>query len=779
MNKFENDFTSKESMQENVNDFILFNPKELESLQNRPKENKTNLQQFAHNLEFRMPDPPTEEEDAEDYEKERGILVDYISNKQEELGLNDHEVKLGLVTKMVEKIGHAQIDDFIWLSREFDINPNSIPTEVLEPALEKGVALAVNFRSDFEDYDKIAQLFPNQQDIIHRGIVQGYKETIERGWYDYMTRIYKRFGKDHQLELPDKEQYLESLTALIKYGSSWEDVPKLVAKAEVSEAEVINILNNRIDEEFMDFSIDAFCKDSNLSNKGIEQLLHHPKLGKSLSSLESNTDFKKMPLTAQLRLTVVSCFKPERQPIIQEEIKYLAQAYEINPIMAGNLLAGLISADNGSRENIHALCNALPENYNDISGSKYRRHTQDHLTSYKNNNVILEALKKHNINTDTWLNYETESHFTLENPEQKLAILLEPQCDRLLEAIQHIKSSFVEILAEYRSELKISKLENPEVSIAQKSLDGIEAKIQTLDINSELYIKLERAKESTKQRIQNIKPIPAWNKLIGDLEAIEKPLKDLNSLIKDSVSDNTTKNSNPEVKNYIEKNILKIDEKLKAWLSLIESSTKSILGENRAIAITQEIEISCVKDLDHWETDFKDIKANLENKTFKAGSVVGRSVSISLWNRDMKDDLYLGHYTNCCIRADSTVLEGELTITDYLTDLGIQVIVVKDDKTKKPFAAAWCFIGEDENNTKFIIDNIEADTAYSGPFKKQLESELGKYIEQFANKCGLDILEQGPHNNDLKVAGYGESTTKLGGYNRPDGYYLEGERDDE
>ncbi len=118
----------------------------------------------------------------------------------------------------------------------------------------------------------------------------------------------------------------------------------------------------------------------------------------------------------------------------------------------------------------------------------------------------------------------------------------------------------------------------------------------------------------------------------------------------------------------------------------------------------------------------------------------------------------------------------ESTIADYLTDLGMQIVEVYDEKTDEPVVAAWLFIGEDEGgNPAIVIDNIEANTDYSIKHRNQLEDNLLAYITEYAKTVGLSEIVQGESNNDLKVAEMDGEYSKVGGYNRSGGYYLEAE----
>jgi len=181
--------------------------------------------------------------------------------------------------------------------------------------------------------------------------------------------------------------------------------------------------------------------------------------------------------------------------------------------------------------------------------------------------------------------------------------------------------------------------------------------------------------------------------------------------------------------------------------------------------------------LDHYRSDH----ATLKNIFYEKGDtgIEGSQMRIGLWNRDPDVDLYLGNYTDCCIRIDSDHMGSESTIADYLTDLGMQIVNVYDEKKNIPVAVAWCWIGHDnDDNVALVIDNIEANTLYSSKYATQLEEKLKEYITKYAQKVGKQSnlkVVQGTQNNDLVIAKMDSSYFKLGGYNRASGYFLEGE----
>lgn len=218
-------------------------------------------------------------------------------------------------------------------------------------------------------------------------------------------------------------------------------------------------------------------------------------------------------------------------------------------------------------------------------------------------------------------------------------------------------------------------------------------------------------------------------------------------------------------------------DSLNEWLARDLSES---IGSERYSAILQEVKQDLGLEGDHMESDTRTIKSFFNEH--KEGVLDGRSMRISLWERDPDVDLYLGNYTDCCIRIDSEYHGSECVISDYLTDLGIQVAVVYDEKEKKPVLAAWLWVGKEKTTgeVSLVIDNIEANTDYTSQYSEVLGNNLREYMKSYAEEIGVGSVVQGPKNNDLVVADIIENKSykKIGGYNRPDGYYLEAEIDE-
>ncbi len=317
---------------------------------------------------------------------------------------------------------------------------------------------------------------------------------------------------------------------------------------------------------------------------------------------------------------------------------------------------------------------------------------------------------------------------------------------------------------------------------------------QRLDNFSVTFEELKREENVLKKlgelSTEEQKGFPVFDIAFKDLEKKGKLPDSLKGSSEEEVKLSSEKN--PYVKFFAQK--AKVNELKKTCRESLEQFTKSfdsltewlardlsqLLGRERYSAIVQESKQNLGLDNDHMEADTRTLKMFFSDR--KEGTFDGRPMRISLWKRDPDVDLYLGNYTDCCIRIDSEYHGAECVISDYLTDLGIQVAVVYDEKDKKPVAAAWLWVGKEKTTgeVSLVIDNIEANTDYTSRYSEVIGKKLREYIKSYAKVIGTDSIIQGAQNNDLVIADLVESKKfkKIGGYNRAGGYYLEAESDD-
>ncbi len=86
------------------------------------------------------------------------------------------------------------------------------------------------------------------------------------------------------------------------------------------------------------------------------------------------------------------------------------------------------------------------------------------------------------------------------------------------------------------------------------------------------------------------------------------------------------------------------------------------LGEDRTDSLIQEKNELAQEHIDHYQSDSKTLAHLFYQK--EDDNLVGQHMKIGLWDRNPNKDLYLGNYTDCCIRIDSAHMGAESTIAD-------------------------------------------------------------------------------------------------------------------
>ncbi|KKR05002.1 MAG: hypothetical protein UT32_C0024G0012 [Parcubacteria group bacterium GW2011_GWC2_39_14] len=475
---------------------------------------------------------------------------------------------------------------------------------------------------------------------------------------------------------------------------------------------------------------------------------------------------------------------------------FLAEAVNDNEQYGLKLLFQFAKFDKLSKSNIKLLMELKQEitqsSDTNPNSRNFRIAIQEKLRSYRNNQTILDTLQKHEVDVDVWLNYEEEQYVELGESEKEASVQIETAITRIGESVELFLSHHKEVVKEWEKDLKEYKIPAQDPLQLQMELDKMRTKLESAKENEVEGIK--KGIKNIESRLEKPKLTSVWSRFNGDLDRLKILKKDifdsfedlknkekaLTELITSSTSTREKRKDLQKAKDGIKK--LKVDliektTKLKERVSSMQSKLTDLftgpLGQERAQALAQEIAEQISEPIDHTNSDIETIKHTLTEEV----NLQGISLSIALWDRNPAVDLYLGNYTDCCVRIDSEHLGSECTIADYLSDLGMQIITIVDDKTKRPVVAAWCWVGIDnDDNLAFVIDNIEANTDYSTKYRETLESNLKKFIETYARATGITRVVQGPSNNDLFVGKKMNSAYyKLGGYNRPSGYYLEGE----
>lgn len=486
-----------------------------------------------------------------------------------------------------------------------------------------------------------------------------------------------------------------------------------------------------------------------------------------------------------------------------EEYPFLSDALMNNEQYGLKLLFKFDSLDNLSKANIEILYKnreyILKKNPSiDVESRDFRIAMQDLLGEYRKNPEITTAMQRSGINVEEWLNHEDEIYFELgKDKALKFSDTITTPIERIQETINHYSKTVKNILDQFKKELAAFMVNFDDPVQLKSELEALQVQKQIAEQggNVKKAEGIARGIVNLEGRIASPKNQSLWNKIIGQLLIMDLAKKDVfkayNSLreIEVKIAEQGADSSIPQdkkrkefLKSKAEVENLKIELKekfvlLENRMDKLQNGLRSLispaLGEERTLSLIQEIQEKVVENMDHYDSD-RTTLANLFAEKKEEG-FDSQPMKINVWSRNPDKDLYLGNYTDCCIRIDSEHMGAESTIADYLTDVGVQIVTISDEKKNIPIAAAWCWIGHDNNDQiALVVDNIEANTQYSAKYKNQLENKIKEYIENYAKKVGIKVV-QGTSNNDLVIAKMDSTYFKLGGYNRASGYYLEAE----
>ena len=483
--------------------------------------------------------------------------------------------------------------------------------------------------------------------------------------------------------------------------------------------------------------------------------------------------------------------------------QFLAEALENNDRYGLKLLLKFSSLDKLSKANIETLyknkTDILNENPDiDPNSRDFRIAMQNKLESYRRNFEIFSVLRKAGIDAEEWLNHEDEEYFELGRDRSlKFSDTIVTPIERIKETIDQYIETIKEVLEPYKNELTSFRVPLKNVDELKAELEKLKLEKQKADEDGNIKKAdgITKGISNIERQIANSKDIPLWEKTLSSLSLIDLVKKDIfkaygelrETEVKLAEKETDTAISAIQKRKELVKLKSKIElakKELKEKVLLLSGrltefdhdfflSISPALGEDRTESLQQEKNEGVQEHIDHYYSDSETLKNIFFEK--EDSGLDGQPMKISVWDRNPDIDLYLGNYTDCCIRIDSAHMGEESTIADYLTDVGMQIVNIYDEKKKIPVATAWCWVGhDDDDQVAFVIDNIEANTDYSTKYKTQLEEKLKEYMINYSKKVGAKLV-QGRSNNDLVVASMDSSYFKLGGFNRASGYFLEAE----
>jgi hypothetical protein len=442
----------------------------------------------------------------------------------------------------------------------------------------------------------------------------------------------------------------------------------------------------------------------------------------------------------------------------------------------------------------------------------YRMLAQTALADFSSNPHITAAMTEAGVDVAQWLAYPDEEYFELE-PADNLSLgeqIAQPIA-RLSESLRRYLRVITAAIAEYKTELQETTI-TEDTKPLDEEIAQLESKIVRVT-DQRKRESMERGLASLLARREHPKRIRLWDKLHAEIDKLVKlgeeiarcnerliAIETSRTGIVDTDSVERAKDKKGEfweLRQMLTSRVKTLSFRLKGLMDMYRDTLASAIGVDRADGIIQQIRSELRIEEEHLQIDFSTIFSFLREpededvvdgeevmdddqyrfNPREAAALVGRPMSIRIASRS-RQDLYIGNYTTCCIRIDSDSYGSESPIADYVTDLGMQNVLIYDEVTKTPIACAWCWIGEDPETkeTALVVDNVEGWQKYTVNFRSQLEARLRSYLIRYAQAIRVSTLSQGPDYNDLNVLPQEKQEKrfrKLGGYNRANGYYLE------
>lgn len=507
---------------------------------------------------------------------------------------------------------------------------------------------------------------------------------------------------------------------------------------------------------------------------------------------------KKSP---ELLLELIS--KKSNFSALEKSIKqnpFLISAVEENPRFGCKLMLKFFQFDKSSQDNVKALFEKKEEILNrdsqlDVQSVEFRKLMQEELSNYKNNPNILAVIAERGVNVDSWLNYEKSVNFALGGEEDvKFSDKIQTPIVRIRETLGKYQGTIIDVLTEYKDDLRGALIPNPEADALREKVQKQKENIEK-EVNPAKAEGMQKGLESLEAKMQSLKPISLWDRVQSDIFRLKslidnvfkyhdlclasetklETIKDRKELIKE-------KDKFEQYKRQLRDGFKEFEIFFDSFGEKFASLAEPSLGRGRVESLMQDINERMSESFSHYGTDKDALAEIFKNDNNENDGLKGHEMKISVASRYPSSDLYLGNYCPCCICIESDFHRSESPISDYVSDLGMQNIVVYDEKKNIPVIACWTFIGEKAAGGEpvLVIDNIEANTSYTNAYPEQFKSLIKEYIEDYAKAANINEIIQGPSNNDLIVFPLGTVTQKLGAiYNRSSGYFLEAEGDDE
>ena len=709
--------------------------------------------------------------------------------------LLSQEVNLAAKEGLVSILSQGYVDEALRIANTFKFTNDFLFSEEVQSVAKEGLVSSLS-RNDVDEALRIANTFKFTNDFLFSEEVQSVAKRA-------LTSI---------VPFDDFQAAMRRSTQI--FGLTKQDIRSIIR-----EGLVDTLLDRPMDDVFSVWGAFSFS-DSDLLSQDV-QTAAKGKLIDCLNEGEMEMSFKVAEL---FKLTDEILFSQEVQKAFGKfkfptSFKGMMEIFQLDRF-GMNLINKFNSFDVVAARAVSKILivDEQTPSLLDRRSLEYRQVVQGELYSFERNEDIIRALQEKGINIDVWLNYEKVKYFELGEAEEiSFGQKISQPVERLPESISYYVNSILGAVSEYKKELVDKKIRE-DVTSLNEEIQKMEALIER-EKDEKKKSGMQRGIESLKARIANPKEIRVWDKLTSEISKLVKLAQEVCNVNEKLIKEETVQiNINDqvalenslrhkaaiwEIRRKLMEDLNKLKNRSDEVFQVYEHTLTLAIGRVRAEGVMQQVKHEIREHQDHLTTDFDTIfsfiqedmrpreedvvdgEEIIDDEGYKfnsktAKSLEGRPMSIRIGGRS-RQDLYLGNYTTCCIRIDSDFHEAESPIADYVTDLGMQNVILYDEVTKTPVACAWCWLGVDTKTgeTSFVIDNVEGWQKYTINFQEQLERELRLYLNEYAEKVRSGGLSQGQSFNDLNVTSEEEQQDeryiKIGGYNRASGYYLEAE----
>jgi hypothetical protein len=776
-------------------------------------DNMARCSELGRRFDFVLDDYINSEEGQKIGKRKFGELLEkddvYNASKVEEFfKLSFSSINFTTHSIFINKLDE-NLDTAIEIKKKYNIKDSSDLSKVIERVfsdyLKKGF---IDNVSKMKENFNLSEEFLNSPEVLEAS-EHGFINNMERGLIKEAVKTMDSFTiKDEVVQEETQSRFichLEEGRNLIadEIKSNFN-----LSEEFLNSPEVLGAIKNCFYLKVLINQDDAikFKDDYNLKIN-IDDLMEQPRLKKFFDEIKEKAPsiYLKCSSSIDNFIDLIQFIGKEDEFIkIINDYPFLEDAV-INNKYGKNLLLKFTEFSKDSKENIKSLFDWKMEI---LSGNpsinenspEFRGLMQEKIKLYKNNPKIIKDLKEEGIDTENWLNYKEEDNFVLKEGELiDFSKIIETPLNRINESVFKYIDNINLVFGDFTNELKNHETYSDEYLKSSKLLEDIKKKINDEKINSvpnqERIRGMEKGVIDLTQKLEKMKDnkISLYDKIQLKLSSLNANCEEVKKINEELIILEGENNVNPSKE--ISNKISKIKESLKKkFFSLkdqfeyfskdseLSGTVYGFLGKDRVDAIYQELEEALNENFNHMETDIADLSRIFTEKQ-KENDIEGRKMGINVWNRNPNVDLYQGNYSPCCISIESGSGSNrrESAISDYMTDLAIQIVNITDKEKNIPIVAAWCWLGKDKAGNKcFVIDNIEANTDYTNKYPQLLGKKLENYIKKYAESLGFDEEDvlQGEYNNDLKLgfnSPNNKNIIKIGPNNRPGRYYLEAE----